>query len=129
MCNACKFLNIKNNKGRVGNSLCKKNLRIRLKCSCDLFLAGICINECAVNSQLLKGNSKKIERSTVNCGSCNNMVACFTDVKYCIEVSCLPGRSQDRSNTAFKISNLRSDCIIGWILETGVEISVSFQVK
>ena len=57
------------------------------------------------------------------------MVTRFADIKYCIEVGSLSGRSQDCGNTTFQICNLCSNGIIGRVLETGVKISICFQIK
>ena len=129
VCNVCKFLDIKNYQSRIGDSFCKENLCVRFECGSDLFFCCIGINKGAVNAKFLEGDGKKVEGSSVNGRSGNNVIACLTDIKYCVEVGCLSGRSQDRSNTAFQICDLCGYGIVSRVLETGVKISVCLQIK
>ena len=129
VCNACKFLDVQDNQCRIGDGFCKENFCVWFKCGSDLIFCCIGINKGTVNAKLFEGNGEKIKGSSVDRRSSNNMVTRFADIKYCIEVGSLSGRSQDCGNTTFQICNFCSNGIIGRVLETGVKISICFQIK
>lgn len=111
----------------IGDGFCKENLCVRFKCGSNLFFCCIGINKGAVNAKLFEGDGKKVEGSSVNGRSGNNVIACLADVEYCVEVGCLSGRCQDRSNTALQICDLCGNGIVGRVLETGVKYPSAFR--
>ena len=125
----CKFLDIKNYQSRIGDSFCKENLCVRFECGSDLFFCCIGINKGAVNAKFLEGDGKKVEGSSVNGRSGNNVIACLTDIKYCVEVGCLSGRSEHSCSSTLHCSNLGCNMVAGRILKAGVEITLSFKVE
>ena len=129
MSNFCKFFDIQNYQGRIGNGFCKKYFCIWTECSCDFFRSCISVNKSTVNAQFLKCNSQEVKGSSVNSGSCYNMIACFTDVEDCIEIGSLSGRGKNSGNTALQVGNLCCYGIVGWILKTSIEITLCFQIE
>ncbi len=57
------------------------------------------------------------------------MVAGFADIENGIEVCSLTGTREHRRHTTFESGNLVSDGIVGWVLQTGVEVAGSLQVE
>ena len=125
----CKFFNIKHYQSRVGNCLRKHNLGVRTKCLRNLFRRIIRIYECAVNAELLHGNSEEVEGSSVDGRRCYDMITGLADIKHSIEVCSLAGRSQHTCHTTLQSGDSGSHRIIGRVLKTGVEISLLLQCK
>ena len=57
------------------------------------------------------------------------MVTSLANVKHGIEVCSLTAARQHSSHTSFKLGNLLCHNIIGWVLQTSVEIALLFQVE
>ena len=125
----CKLLNIKNRKCRIGNGLSKNGSRIVPESSVKLLLAAVGRDKGCRNSHLCHGNGNQVKGSAVNRRGCHNMTARLTDVEECEEIGCLSRRSQHGSSSSFQLGNLSRHIIVGRILQSGIEISVCFQIK
>ena len=126
---ACKLLNVEHGTSGVTYSLAKHHLCVRTESLLDLLLRVVGINEGAVDTQLLESDPKQVECAAINLVACHNMVTSLADVKHGIEVGSLTAARQHSSHTSFKLRNLLCHNIIGWVLQTSVEIALLLQVE
>ena len=80
VCCPRKLFNIQNHQGRIGDSLTKYRLRIRLKCLLQLFLCRIRIHQSRINSQFLKCHGKEIGRSAIDCRRTDHVISFPADI-------------------------------------------------
>ena len=57
------------------------------------------------------------------------MVACFAEVEQSKEVCSLTAAGQHCSRAAFQLADLLSHKVAGGVLQTGIEVAVSFQIE
>ena len=57
------------------------------------------------------------------------MAACLADVKQGKKICRLSGRSKHSCSTTLQCRDLRRHMVIGWILESGIEIAGCLQIK
>ena len=57
------------------------------------------------------------------------MAACLADVKQGKKIGRLSGRSKHSCSTTLQCRDLRRHMVIGWILESGIEIAGCLQIK
>src|SRR5699024_8853807 len=123
------FLNVKNNKGGIGNGFCEKDLCVGTESRGDLLRGGIRIHKSTFDSKFLKCYGKKIKGSAVNSGSGHHMVSGFADVENGIEIGSLSGRSKKGGDASLQSCDLGRYSVVGGILQAGIKISVCFQIK
>jgi hypothetical protein len=129
MCNLGKLFYVKDHHSRIGNGFSEHQFGIRAESLVYLFFAGILVNERAFDAHLLHRNSQQIVCPAINTGRTYNMISCLANIEESEKTGCLPGRCQDGTDTSFQCGNLRSDGIIGRVLQTSIKIAVLLQIE
>ena len=129
MSDACKLLDIEYCTAWITDGFAKYYLGIWTECLLDFLLAIVRVYKGALDAEFLQGNTEKVEGSTVDFVGSNDMVACLADVEHSVEVGSLTAGSQHCAHATLKLSNLLCHSIVGWVLESGIEISLFLQIE
>ena len=89
MGNTGKFLNIEHIDTRIRDCFSEQTFSIRTESLFYFFFRSIRINKGTLNTQFLHRYSEQIECTSINGRRADKMIACLTNIKYGIEVSCL----------------------------------------
>lgn len=82
---------IKNDERRIGDGFAEDRLGVRLECRCEFFLGAVRAYERAFDAHFAHGHVDEVERASVDCGGCNDVVTVVADVEECEKVCRLPG--------------------------------------
>ena len=91
MCGICKFFQIQNNEGRIGDCLSKYCFCIFLKCCIQLFLRTLRIYKRSFYTHFFDRMGIQIVGTSVKSRCTDNMISRFHDIHNRIEISCLSG--------------------------------------
>ena len=106
MSGLCPTLNIKNNQCRICNGLTKDALCIWSECCVNLLVSCIWRDKRALNTHLLKSDSKQVKGAAIDGRQGDKMISSLSDIKDGKEVCGLTRRRQHCSRTALKSTNL-----------------------
>ena len=124
-----KLFDIEHTHARIGQGFAKQSLCVRTESSRYFFFRSIRVDECHFDAQFLHCHAEQVERSTVDRGRADHMIAGLADVEYGIEIGCLSGRCQHGAYATFQNGDLGCDSIVCRVLQAGIEISALFQVE
>ena len=127
--NAGKLLDVEHVDARVGYGFAKQHLGVGLESSGYFLLRGVDVDKGGFDAQFAEGDVEQIECSAIDLRAANHMVASLADIENGIEIGCLTRRCEHRCHAAFECGNLCCHCIVGGVLQTGVEISRLFEVE
>ena len=126
---AGKLFNVENLQCGVGDCFAEQCLGVRTESGGDFFFGCIRIDKSHVDTQLLHGYAKQVERSAVNGGRTYKVVACLADVEDGIEIRCLSAGCQHGGYASFKGGYLGGNGIVRGVLQAGVEITAVLKVE
>ena len=129
MCYAGKLLYVEHIAARVCYGLAKQCLGIRTESLLYLLLTCLGIDKGAFDAQFLKSDTEEVECSAVDFIGSDYVTACLTDVENSIEVCCLSAACEHSTDTTLESSYLARHRIIGWVLQTGIEITLFLKVE
>ena len=124
-----KTLDIQNSQRRVRNRLAKHALSVRAESGFKLLVRAIRAHKRALETHTMHGMSQKIVGTTIDSARCNNMIASTSNIKHSKEVRSLTGAGQHCSSAALHLANLRSNIVVGRVLQTSIEVARFLQVK
>ena len=124
-----KTLDIQDGERRISNRLAKHTLSVRTESSLKLLIRAIRAHKRALETHTMHGMSKKIVSATIDSTGSNNMIASTGNIEYSKEIRSLTGASQHCSSAALHLANLRSNIVVGRVLQTSVEVAGFLQVK
>ena len=122
-------LDIKYDKGGIGNGLAKNGLGVGLKCVFQFFIAAVRIDKSEIDAHLAHGDIEQIERAAVDGGGAYNVIAASGNVKDAEEVGSLSGGSQHAGGSALQRADFGCDHIVGGILQTCIKITFRFKIE
>ena len=82
---------IKHDECRIGDGFAEDRLGVRLECRFELFFGAFRAYERAFDAHFAHGHVDEVERTAVDCGGCDDVVAVVADVEQCEEVRRLAG--------------------------------------
>jgi hypothetical protein len=124
-----KLLNVQHGQGRVCDGLAEHHLGVGLECGVQFFLGAQRVHKGGIDSHLLHGDGDQIEGAAVDGTGCHDVVACFAEVEQGKEVCSLTAGSEHSGSAAFQLADLLSHKVAGGVLQTGIEVAVSFQIE
>ena len=124
-----KPFNIKHRQCRVGNRFSKDTFGIRPERSFQFLVTAVRINKGKFNTHARHGHMKQIIGSAIDRSGRNHMIASRCQIEYREERSSLPAGCQHCGSSPFQCRDLCGNKVIGRILQSGIEITGSFQIK
>ena len=124
-----KLVDIQHHTGGVGYGFRKYSSGIGPEIRLQFFGRKILVHQGSLDSKPLQGHCQQIGSSAVYFGGADHMAARLTDIGNRQKGGRLSGRCQHGRHAALQITDLLGHHITGGILQTGIEITLRFQVK
>ena len=122
-------LDIENRDGRVCDRLSENAFGVGLDQRLNLLVGAVLIKENALDAHLLHRHTEQIVGAAVDRRRSKEAVAALADVEHCVEIRSLARGCQHTCVAAFHRRDFRSNRVVGRILQAGVEVARSLQVK
>jgi len=124
-----KALEVQNLASRVSDRFAEEALGVRAEGLFDFFVRSVLVHKRAFDAELLHRDGEEVARTAVDGARTDEVVAGFADVEHGVEVCSLTGAREHRSHATFESGDLGSHCIVGRVLQTGVEVAAGLQVE
>ena len=123
------LFNIQNGQCGIGNGLAEHRLGVGTECGLQFVLRAVGGHEGEVDAHLLHRHRKQIVCTAVDGRGGNYVITRCGNIENAEEVGRLTGGGQHSGGTAFQFADLFGYAVTGGIGQTGIEISLGFQIK
>ena len=124
-----KLLNVQHGQGRVCDGLAQHHLGVGPECGVQFFLGAQRVHKGGIDSHLLHGDGDQVEGASVDGAGGHDVVPCLADIEQGKEVCSLTAAGQHCGRAAFQLADLLSHKVTGGVLQTRIEVAVSFQIE
>ena len=124
-----KFFNVQHRQRRIGDGLAENGLRIGTEGCVQLLRCAVRLHKGEVHAHALHGHGKEIVAAAVNAGGGHHMIPAGGDVEHGIEIGRLTGGGEHGRRAALQRRDFGCHCVVGGILQPGVEIAAGLQIE
>ena len=124
-----KTLDVQHCQGRIGDGLAEHSPGVGTEGGFQLLIRAVGVDKGGVDAHALHGDTQQIEAAAVDGGAGHDMIAAGSDIKQSKKGGSLAGAGEHGGSAALQSRDLGGDHVTGGVLQTGVEIALSLQIK